>query len=470
MAGMITYRSTRGGAHGRGFEDVLLTGLAEDGGLFLPETWPERDPAWFRDLAGRPYAETAARIIAPFTGDCFDEAELEALCRRAYAGFAHSATAPLKQLGPDDWLLELFHGPTLAFKDFALQLLGLMFERVLERADKRITVVGATSGDTGSAAIAACAGLERVRICILHPHGRVSEVQRRQITTVTADNVQNIAVEGDFDDCQALVKAMFNDGDYRREMRLAAINSINWARVVAQAVYYVHAAVRLGGLERPPVFSVPTGNFGDVFAGYVAHRLGLPIKGLIVATNKNDILARFLKTGRYEAGKVAPTMSPSMDIQVASNFERLLFESLNADGAAVRTMLDAFQERRKLEVDPACLAAIRRHFDGIAVDEEETAATIARTLAETGELVDPHSAVGLAASRRRFEDADAPRITLATAHPAKFPDAVEKACGRRPALPPHMADLLEKEERFSVLPADRARIQDHIRASLAPAR
>ncbi|MCB1885338.1 MAG: threonine synthase [Geminicoccaceae bacterium] len=450
----IAYTSTRGRIRGQGFEDVLLAGLAADGGLFVPEAWPSLGIDALRALDGVPYADTAAAVMAPFTAGCFDEAELRDMARDAYAGFAHPATAPLKQLDHDTWLMELFHGPTLAFKDFALQLLGRMFDRVLERRGERITIVGATSGDTGSAAIHATRGRDNVRIAILHPHGRTSEVQRRQMTCVADANVLNVAVKGDFDDCQALVKALFVDEPFRDSMRLAAINSINWARVMAQAAYYVHAALRLGGLERPVSFAVPTGNFGDVYAGHVASRLGLPLGRLLVATNRNDILARFLDDGVYAARRVDPTMSPSMDIQVASNFERLLFETGGCDGDATAAMMQGFKENRRLAVEGEALRRIQSAFVGAAVDEDETARTIRDAYARMGELLDPHTAVGVAAASRRRADLPGPVVCLATAHPAKFPDAVKKAAGVAPPRPVRLDAMLEGDERMVVLDND----------------
>ncbi len=463
---MIVHVSTRGDAGRRPFEEVLLAGLAEDGGLFLPESWPRFSREELAALAGCSYAETATRLLRPFVDDCFEEAELGELCEKAYAGFDHAATAPLVQLAADDWLLELFHGPTLAFKDFALQLLGLMFERVLARRGRRITVVGATSGDTGSAAIHAVAGRANMRILVLHPHGRVSEVQRRQMTTVEADNVFNLAIRGTFDDCQALVKAMFADLAFRREFELAAVNSINWARILAQTVYYVFAALRLGGLERPPVFAVPTGNFGDVYAGYVAHRIGLPVRRLLVATNRNDILARFFASGVYRAGEVVPTVTPSMDIQVASNFERLLFELEDGDGARVRAQLTAFRERGELRIGRDRLARLAGVFAADRASEEETRATVAAVFRESGVIVDPHTAVGVAVGRRLRRSEEGPLVCLGTAHPAKFPDTVAEAVGRPPPLPPALADLMERRERFTVLDADLAAVQRFVRERL----
>jgi len=458
----MRYVSTRGGGAPCSFRDVLFAGLAPDGGLYVPAHWPRLEHDDLAALQGEPYQEVAARVLAPFVEGDLSEAELRALIGRAYAGFDHVAIAPLRQLGAGEWLLELFHGPTLAFKDIALQLLGLLFEHFLVRRERAITIVGATSGDTGSAAIEACAGRARMAIAILHPRGRISEVQRRQMTTVTAANVHNLAIEGTFDDCQALLKAMFNDTAFRDRLELAAINSINWGRIMAQAVYYVAAAVALGGPWRRVAFAVPTGNFGDVYAGYVAHRIGLPIAQLIVATNRNDILARFFASGVYRAGEVAPTMSPSMDIQVASNFERLLYDLCGGDGAEVKHLLAEFAVAKALRVSGDALGRARELFDAARVDEDATAATMAEVLAATGQPVDPHTAVGLHAGCACRLDRQIPLVTLATAHPAKFPDAVQKATGMRPALPPHLADLYERPERCTVLPNDLVAVQRHI--------
>ena len=460
---MVAYVSTRGGAGTRSFEDVLLAGLAEDGGLFLPEEVPVLPDAAWRSLAGRSYADTAEIVLGPFVHDAIDPETFGRMVQEAYATFLHPATAPLVQLGPEDWLLELFHGPTLAFKDFALQLLARVFEHVLARRRESVTIVGATSGDTGSAAIAAFAGRANMRIVILHPHQRVSAVQRRQMTTVLADNVTNIAVEGTFDDCQELVKRMFVDAAFRKEQRLAAINSINWLRVAAQTVYYAYAALRLDGLDRPLSFSVPTGNFGDVYAGYVARAMGLPVGRLLVATNGNDILARFLASGRYAKGTVVPTTSPSMDIQVASNFERLLFDIEGRDHDRLNAQMRRFAEAGELVVEEARLADIRQVFAGCAIDEPTVKTTIEEYFQTTGLVLDPHTAVAVAGARTALPAGQGPRVALATAHPAKFPDAVAAAIGKRPQLPPHMGDLFEREERYVVLPADLATLEDHIR-------
>ena len=460
---MVKYVSTRGQSPALEFEEVLLAGLARDGGLYVPAEWPQLSERKIKALAGLSYQEVALRVMSPFIGGAIAEADLARMIEEAYRGFGHKAVAPLKQLDVNDWLLELFHGPTLAFKDVAMQILARLFDHVLAKRGARITVVGATSGDTGSAAIEAFRGRETSDIFILHPKGRVSDVQRRQMTTVPDANVHNIAIEGSFDDCQALVKAMFNDHGFRDEVALAGVNSINWGRVMAQIVYFFTSAVALGSPARPVSFSVPTGNFGDIFAGYAASRMGLPVGKLIVATNQNDILARTLASGRYEVGEVVPTMSPSMDIQVSSNFERLVYDAYSRDGAAVSRLMQSLAQAGSFTIEPLRLEAIRTLFSARRVDEAETAETIARTLAETGELVDPHTAVGLAAARAQRGDGATPMVTLATAHPAKFPDAVKKASGIHPELPPRMRDLFEREERLSVLPNDLHAVESFIR-------
>lgn len=459
----MKYVSTRGQAPELEFEDVLLAGLARDGGLYVPVEWPQMSERKIRALAGLSYQEVAQRVMRPFIGPSISDADLARMIGEAYAGFGHRAVAPLVQLGANDWILELFHGPTLAFKDVAMQILARLFDHVLAKRGRRITVVGATSGDTGSAAIEAFRGRATSDIFILHPKGRVSEVQRRQMTTVADENVHNIAIEGSFDDCQALVKAMFNDHAFRDEVSLAGVNSINWGRVMAQIVYFFTSAVALGSPARPVSFSVPTGNFGDVFAGYVASRMGLPIARLIVATNRNDILARTLASGRYEVGEVVATMSPSMDIQVSSNFERLIHDAYGRDGAAVRGLMQNLAQSGSFAIDPLRLETIRTLFSARRVDEAETARTIAETLAATGELVDPHTAVGLAAAKAERGDGATPMVTLATAHPAKFPDAVKKASGVHPELPPRMSDLFERRERLSVLANDLSVVETFIR-------
>ena len=463
---LLDYVSTRGEAPTLAFDDVLLTGLARDGGLYMPAEWPRLTDGDFRAMAGLGYAELAARIMAPFARPAFDEAELFEIAADAYGHFDDPEVAPLKQLGADEWLLELFHGPTLAFKDYALQVVGRMFDRVLARRGERVTVVGATSGDTGSAAIESLRDRAAVDVFILHPKGRVSDVQRRQMTTVTAANVHNVAIRGTFDDCQDLVKAMFNDAAFRDRFRLSAVNSINWARIMAQIVYYVHAALRLGAPKGAVRFAVPTGNFGNVFAGYAAREMGLPIAGLVVGSNRNDILTRFFATGRMEMEAVTPTLSPSMDIQVSSNFERLLFELQDRDGAAVAGMLEAFRATGRFDVEPDRWHRACALFSGARFDDDDTKATIRDVYEATGELLDPHSAVGVAAARALGGDTAEPMISLATAHPAKFPDAVEAATGVRPALPDRLADLMEREERYAVLDNDIGAVEGHIAATL----
>jgi threonine synthase len=458
----MRYISTRGDAPVLGFDDVLLAGLARDGGLYVPEAWPRLTPAEWKALAGLPYAEAALRVLRPFVGGAIADDDLAAMLDDSYRGFDHPAVAPLKQIGPNDWLLELFHGPTLAFKDYALQLVGRLFDHVLTKRRTRVTIVGATSGDTGSAAIEACRDRDAIDIFILYPHGRVSEVQRRQMTTVPSANVHNIAIEGTFDDCQDLVKAMFNDAAFRDQHQLSAVNSINWARIAAQIVYYAAAALRLGAPLRPVAFSVPTGNFGNVFAGYAAQRMGLPISRFVVGSNRNDILFRLLESGTMKMEGVEPTLSPSMDIQVSSNFERLLFELAGRNGKAVATMLKRFRKRRELKLSPARYARLTRQFVGARADDAETLAVMRRTYERTGELVDPHTAIGLAAASLQRGDPAVPMITVATAHPAKFPDAVARATGVRPALPPRLADLLQRPERLTVLPNDLRAVQEFV--------
>ncbi|SIS85557.1 threonine synthase [Phaeovulum vinaykumarii] len=454
----MRYISTRGRAPELGFKDAMLTGLARDGGLYVPAEIPRLSPDEIAALAGQSYEEVAYRVMAPFTGDAFSEADLRGAIERAYAGFGHAARAPLVQLAPGHFLLELFHGPTLAFKDFAMQVIGQLFQLALAREGRRITIVGATSGDTGSAAIEAFRGLDNVDVFILFPHGRVSEVQRRQMTTPVEANVHALALQGDFDDCQARLKDMFNDHDFRDSVGLAGVNSINWARVLAQVVYYFTAAVSLGAPGRPVDFTVPTGNFGDIFAGYIARRMGLPIRRLVVATNQNDILHRCLSTGEYRTDGVKPSISPSMDIQVSSNFERALFEVLGRDGAAVTQLMDELRSAGGFSVPQGALEALREIFGSGRASEDETSATIAAQLAATGELLCPHSAVGVKVAQEHLAP-PVPMITLATAHPAKFPDAVEAATGRRPGLPPRMADLFDRSERMRVVENDLAALQ-----------
>ena len=439
----MRYVSTRGQAPVLNFEQAMLSGLARDGGLYLPETVPGFDA--ITELDGLPYEEIAFRVIRPFTGDSFSDAELRGAIDRAYGRIEHAAKAPLHQLAPGHHLLELFHGPTLAFKDFAMQLIAQLFQIALKRSGQKITIVGATSGDTGSAAIEAFKGIDNVDVFIMFPHGRVSEVQRRQMTTPDASNVHALAVTGHFDDCQARLKDLFNDHQFRDQVGLAGVNSINWARVVAQIVYYFTAAASLG--MRPMDFTVPTGNFGDIFAGSIARAMGAPIRRLIVATNQNDILHRALTTGEYRIGEVAPSISPSMDIQVSSNFERALYWAYGGDAAAIAQLMDEMKTGG-FTISQGALQALREQYVSGRVSEEETIQMIRTIRAETGEVLCPHSAVGAAVARQHIQPG-VPMVTLATAHPAKFPDAVEKAVGLRPPLPPHMADLFDLPERVS---------------------
>ena len=460
----MKYVSTRGEAPVLAFDEVLLAGLARDGGLYVPESWPQFSTADIAALKGLSYVDLAERIITPFVGDSLSAAELEAILSEAYSHFETPEVAPIKDLGNGEHLMELFHGPTLAFKDVAMQFLGPLFENVLAKRNEHICIVGATSGDTGSAAIEAVRGRDNIDIFVLYPDGRVSDVQRRQMTTIDETNVHTIALDGTFDDCQDALKALFNDTAFRDRMNLSAVNSINWARIVAQIVYYFWAALKLGGPEQPVSFAVPTGNFGNVFAGYAAARMGLPIDQLIVGSNANDILTRFFETGTMAMDGVEPTISPSMDIQVSSNFERLLFELYGRDGAKVKQTLSAFRDTGAFSIDADGLAAARELFDGARYDDIETKAAIGQEFKESGELLDPHSAVGLLAGRARRKNADTPLVVLATAHPAKFPDAVEDASGQFPALPAHMADLFERDEKINPLANDNAALQSFIEA------
>ncbi len=459
----MRYVSTRGRAPELGFDDVLLTGLAADGGLYVPATWPQLSKDQIAGLAGLDYPTLAAKIMAPFVVGSVLEKDLGTLTREAYSTFTHTAVAPLKQLAANDWLVELFHGPTLAFKDYALQAVGLMFDGVLKARGNRITIVGATSGDTGSAAIEATKNREAVDIFILHPEGRTSDVQRKQMTTVTANNVHNIAVKGTFDDCQDMVKAMFADVTFRTDMNLSAVNSINWARIMAQVVYYFWAAVHVGPPHRPVVFSVPTGNFGNVFAGFVAKKMGLPIAKFIVGSNSNDILTRYFETGAMTMAGVVPTLSPSMDIQISSNFERLLFESLGRDGAAVTRLMDGLKQSGAYTVSDAAHREMLNLFAGCRLDDAGTTRVIGEIYKTTGELIDPHTAVGVHGARSVAIDPAIPRLTLATAHPAKFPAAVEAATGVKPALPAFLADLFARKERFTSLPNDLDQVKAFVR-------
>ncbi|MBF9231798.1 threonine synthase [Microvirga alba] len=456
--------STRGEAPALGFADALLAGLARDGGLYVPQTWPYIARETIQGFAGQPYAEVAKAVLGPLVDGEIPQADLGRMIEEAYASFRHPAICPLNQIDDNLFVLELFHGPTLAFKDVAMQLLGRLMDHVLKARGARATIVGATSGDTGSAAVEAFKGLDQVDIFILYPHGRVSDVQRRQMTTVASPNVHALAVEGTFDDCQTMVKGMFNHARFRDELQLSGVNSINWARVAAQAVYYFTAAVALGSPHRPVSFSVPTGNFGDILAGWAAKQMGLPIERLMIGTNANDILARTLASGIYEIKGVQPTASPSMDIQISSNFERLLFEAYGRDAGAVRRLMANLAQSRTFTIDGGPLARIRNEFSSQAVDEANVAAEMTETYKATGYVLDPHSAVGTRAARTLSKKRpEIPVIALSTAHPAKFPDAVERATGVRPALPAHMADLMERKESFAVLPNDQAAVERFIR-------
>jgi threonine synthase len=461
----LLHVSTRGEAPAIGFTDALLTGLARDGGLYVPEAWPTLSSDTIQGFAGRPYADVARTVLGALIDRDIPAADLDRMIEESYAAFRHPAVCPLTQIGDNLFVLELFHGPTLAFKDVAMQLLGRLMDYVLRARGARATIIGATSGDTGSAAVEAFRGLAQVDVFILYPHGRVSDVQRRQMTGVDAPNVHTIALEGTFDDCQAIVKALFNHVRFRDELQLSAVNSINWARIAAQTVYYFTAAVALGGPQRPVSFAVPTGNFGDILAGWAAKHMGLPIERLMLATNANDILARTLATGTYEVRGVMPTTSPSMDIQVSSNFERLLFEAYGRDGPAVRRLMASLSQSRAFTIAPEPLARIRQHFSAKAVAEDAVLAEIAATWTEAGYLLDPHTAVGVKAARALLaEDPRTPVVALATAHPAKFPEAVERATGGiRPKLPPHLADLMDRKERFTVMPNEQSAVEAFIR-------
>ena len=463
----MLYQSTRGAATPLDFRDVTLAGLAPDGGLYLPQAWPQFSADEIAALAGLDYAETAARVLAPFVGGTISTEDLRRLTKAAYGRFSHEAVTPLVQIDERHWLLELFHGPTLAFKDVALQMLGLLFEKFLTGTDKHLTIVGATSGDTGSAAIDAVAGRAQISIVMLHPQGRVSDVQRRQMTTVIADNVHNVAIDGSFDDAQAMVKRMFADPDVTGKVTLSAVNSINWARLAAQVVYYFYAAVRLGAPHRQVAFSVPTGNFGDVFAGYVAARMGLPIARLVVATNVNDILHRALSAGDDSAGTVVPTATPSMDIQVSSNFERLLFDLGGRDGAAMAAQMRGFEGSKAMQLTNAQRQGAAALFTSASVDADGMAGALRWAWDRAGQVIDPHTAVGLAAARADDLDPSIPMVTLATAHPAKFQDAVERAIGRRPSLPARVGSLFDREERCTSLACDYSAVRDFVLANAA---
>ncbi len=458
----MKYISTRGMAPELSFEDCVLAGLAPDGGLYVPKDVPVLSHAEIAALKPLGYSELAYNIISRFTAGCIAPDALKNIINESYKTFRHPEVAPLKALRDDTYLLELFHGETLAFKDFALQFLGRLLDHILEKRKQKVVIIGATSGDTGSAAIAGCRGRRNMDIFIMYPHGRVSDVQRLQMTSVLDENVHNIALDGTFDDCQDIVKSLFADENFRSEHNLTAVNSINWARIVAQVVYYFYAALKLGAPDRAISFSVPTGNFGDIYAGYIAKKMGLPINQLIIATNRNDILARTLATGVYEISGVEPSLSPSMDIQVSSNFERLLFDLYDRDGAAISEIMGGLRRDKKFRLSERAFARLRAEFSAARADDEETKATIKKCYGETGELLDPHTAVGLCAGNKSRRDEKSPLVVLATAHPAKFPVAVEEACNIHPALPARLADLFKRPEKFARLANETAAIKKFI--------
>jgi len=466
----MRYISTRGEAPALDFVEVMLAGLARDGGLYVPDAWPTLDAQTIQNFAGKPYAEVAVEVIGPFVGESISEADLARMAREAYGTFRHPAVAPLAQLAPNLFVLELFHGPTLAFKDLAMQLLARLMDHVLLKRGERTTIVVATSGDTGGAAVEAFRGRAQVDVVVLFPRGRISEVQRRMMTTAADGNVHAVAIEGTFDDCQALVKAMFNHHAFRDRVRLSGVNSINWARIVAQAVYYFTAAVALGGPHRKVAFTVPTGNFGDVYAGYAAKRMGLPVDRLVVATNVNDILARTFSTGAYELRDVVATTSPSMDIQVSSNFERLLFDAYGRDAHAVRALMASLAQSRRFAVSSHALTEMRALFTADRADEQESAAEIRAWKREADYCADPHTAVALAVAEKETRDPAVPMVVLSTAHPAKFPDAVAAACGMTPALPDWLGDLLNRPERVTVLPAEQGAVEKFVASASRAAR
>lgn len=459
----MRYISTRGQAASVGFVDAVLAGLAPDGGLYVPETWPTFTDAEIAAFAGQPYADVAAAVIGAFAGDEIPKDELLEMCREAYATFNHPAVVPLVQLSPGAFLAELFHGPSLAFKDVAMQILARLYDHVLGKQSRTQTILCATSGDTGGAAVEAFRGRRNVKVVALFPEGRISEVQRRFMTAATEPNVACVAVAGTFDDCQAIVKQAFQDQVLRQAVDLSGVNSINFARIAAQAVYYFTSAVALGAPHRPVSFCVPSGNFGDAFAGYVASRMGLPIGRIVVATNSNDILAHAFEDGRYVRGQVTPTISPAMDIQSASNFERLYFESVEREPVETARAFEAFATAGAIDIPPKAFQAVRGMFRGVAVSEDETRRTIVATLNETGELIDPHTAVAVAALKR-VGDLPGPVVVLSTAHAAKFPDDVAEASGVTPALPRGALDLADRPERFDRLPAEPETIKEYVRA------
>ncbi|MDH3606351.1 MAG: threonine synthase [Acidimicrobiia bacterium] len=460
----MRYESTRGSGGTRGFSDVLLEGLAPDGGLYVPVELPLLNEAALRSFAGQSFAEVATQVMLPYVTPDYEPDEFAALVERSYENFDHPDVAPLRVLNQatGEWLLELFWGPTLAFKDVALQLLGNLFERELTAKSREVTIIGATSGDTGSAAIEAMRGREGIQLFMLHPRGRVSEIQRLQMTTVDAPNIYNLAIEGTFDDCQDLVKAMFADTEFRERHTLSAVNSINWARVMAQTVYYVTAAVGLGAPSSPVAFSVPTGNFGNIYAGHIAREMGVPISQLILATNVNDILTRAFETGSLQLSDVIATASPAMDIQVSSNFERLLFELLGRDGPALSALMERFRLLGHIELTPDVLEAFQELFDAMSLDDEATSHVIAEVYDQAGVILDPHTAVGVGVGRAVRADPEVPLVMLACAHAAKFPETVEGALGERPLQPNRLQALAGLPERIDVLPNDLEAVQAFI--------
>ncbi len=463
----MKYISTRGQAPELDFEEVLLAGLASDGGLYVPDELPSYSLDEIRSWRELPYHELAYKIVSPFIGDAVEEQALKDMIKDTYAGFAHSAVAPLAQIDHNEYVLELFHGPTLAFKDFALQLLGRLLDYVLEKRGEKAVIMGATSGDTGSAAIEGCRRCKTIDIFILHPYNRVSEVQRRQMTTIPGDNIHNLAIEGNFDDCQSMVKASFRDQSFLADgRRLVAVNSINWARIMAQIVYYFYASLNLGGPDRKVAFSVPTGNFGDIFAGYLAHKMGLPIDQLTIATNQNDILHRFMSQNLYKKNPLEHTLSPSMDIVVSSNFERLLFDLFDRDGHAIADLMDKMNNE-EVSIEEDRMARAREMFDSYALNDEVTCQTISQVFGESEYLLDPHTAIGVKAARETRRNKDVPMVTLGTAHPVKFADACTKAGMQYPELPAHLSDLLEREEKYTVLPNDMTKVQGFIAENLS---
>ena len=459
----MRYVSTRGFAPVLEFEDAVLAGLATDGGLYVPESWPQFSTSQIEAMHDLTYSELAQQVIMPFVGGSIKEDIIKIIIEDSYGNFSHPEVAPVKHLEENQFLLELYHGPTLAFKDFALQVLGHLFDHILAKREKRINIVAATSGDTGSAAIEACRGRDAIEIFILHPKGRVSDIQRRQMTTVIESNVHNIAIEGTFDDCQDLVKQMFKDPDFRSEQNLSAVNSINWARIMAQVVYYFSSALYLGSPERTIAYSVPTGNFGDVFAGFVAYKMGLPIEKLIIGTNTNDILVRFMRTGEMQTKNVVATLSPAMDIQVSSNFERLLFDLCDGDGRAVSQLMDEFSQSGKMSVSSGVLMKFKEMFDAYSLDDDGIRKQIASTYKSTGLIIDPHTATGIHAATTLYKDSAVPVVTLSTAHPSKFPNAVQEAIDVIPQLPENLSDLSMRREVFEVLPNNLEIIKAYIR-------